>query len=123
MAYSYRTRLERNSVRFNSVNIESVDINKTDGSVMPCVKVSPILRRPDTHTEAPLEVSFDRQWFAIDTLELEVNGAVVYPEAGDLITRPSGDVFEVIPEHRDSPAWEYVTANRDRIIVHTQIYG
>lgn len=136
MPYSYQERIKRNAQRFggkdseqDGVNIETVSYTPIGELAITGLIMSPIMRRPDNDSEAPVDISYDRQWFGVDTsvlgtTEIDPPDTVIFtpilPEVGDLITRSNGEVYEVVPEGRDSPCFQYVNSSRERIIIHTQ---
>ena len=123
MAYSYRDRLKKNSVRFRVINKENVSFTHVGALGPIVVSTSLVLRRPMLVTTPPTEVQFDRQWFIFDIADLIIGTEAFLPSQGDRIKRANGEEFEIVPETDDIPLYQYVTSDRERIIVHSQVIG
>lgn len=123
MVYVYRDRLKKNSDRFETINTENVSYLPLGAINSIVIPVSLILRRPLIVSNPPAEVSFDRQWFSINVADLLNGNEPFLPSQGDRITRANGEVFEIVPESDDMPIYQYITSDRERMIVHSQVIG
>ena len=123
MVYTYRDRLKRNSTRFQTINTENVSYSHIGALGPIVVAASLILRRPMLGTTPPAEVQFDRQWFVFNVPDLTIGTVLFLPSQGDRIKRANQEEFEIVPENDDMPLYQYVTSDRERIIVHTQVIG
>jgi hypothetical protein len=69
--------------------------------------------------------SFEAQDFIIQTVDLELGGALITPEPGDQISVTQGSqtfVYEIMAE-RDEPCWRWSDPYHNAMRIHTKQVG
>jgi hypothetical protein len=125
MTSRFHTRLQHNKNRFEELNQEEVLFEVAD-TEFP-VLVSPIKKRGFTLATSIPITQVERMWWGISLDQLIIPSGTptpFLPEPGMSFIRENGDVletYEVVADDNNPQGncYDYITANRDRIIVCT----
>lgn len=115
MAYNIHERLRHNGLRFRAIN--AVTVSYSRGVVAVNVVASPVLREAQEIVPGVALTRIEYQDWGADVVEL---GVLYPPKNGDKITLTNGEIFQVISLTDEEPAFVHTTAERTRVLIHSQ---
>lgn len=127
MPYNLTSRLDLLGVRMKDLNpdpLGTVKVRKEDGSEVVGVVAS--LGRTEAEDFSPAGAIMARaemQDFIFDCADLDFGSGPELPGFGWEVERANGEVFRVVGMGDTTPPFEYITASRLRIRVHTSRVG
>jgi hypothetical protein len=115
MAYNFHQRLRHTDTRMDELLGEVITI--TRGAFSTTSRGARHLKRAQEMQPGIAITRIEIQDWAIDVAKYQVNGVVVAPLEGDIITGANGDTFLVSAVGDE--VWIYTSSLNKRLIVHT----
>ena len=117
MVYDFASRLDLLGARFKALNFKLANISR-GATIVTDVAVSPIHRSGEEYIPGVAITRIEFHTFVVDVADL---GALFPPVVGDSLVLPDGAEYRVCSQDSQSPAYQYVTGSRTRILINTDM--